>query len=105
AVRKRYATPLEVYNGLRQQRDEAARGEHRPLGEVLLDAGPLTPWELEDVLLTLADLASGSTRSGETPSDAIALDPTFRSTGPSAETARSFPRAIATRAVKTTARP
>src|SRR5581483_3353200 len=57
AVRKRYATPLEVYNGLRQQRDEAARGEHRPLGEVLLDAGPLTPWELEDVLLTLADLA------------------------------------------------
>jgi CBS domain-containing protein len=74
AVRKNYVTSLQVFWALQQQRDEdAVGGPHRRLGDVLLDQDWLSPWELEDVLVTLADLASGSFRSGETPSDAIPL--------------------------------
>jgi len=73
AVRKGYVSAKRLYLALVQQRDDALWSWHRLVGEILLDLGWLSPWELEDVLVTLADLASGSSRSGETPSEAFAV--------------------------------
>jgi CBS domain-containing protein len=75
-VRKGYTTALQVYRALQEQRDEDAHwAPHRRLGEILLDHGWLAPWEREDVIVTLADLAAGSSRSGDTPSEPIPLRP------------------------------
>lgn len=68
AVRKGYVSAMQLYRALLAQRDAS---RHRPIGEVLVERGHLSPWELEDVLVTLADLGSGSSRTGETPSDAF----------------------------------
>jgi CBS domain-containing protein len=79
AVRKRYIDGEQLHEALVQQRQEdAARLPHRRVGEILLEMGWLSPWELEDVLLTLADLASGSSRTGDTPSEAFAVGAELR---------------------------
>jgi CBS domain-containing protein len=70
AVRKGYVTPIQLFGCLQLQRDEDLSGmPHRPIGEILADQGYLAAWELEDVRVTLAELASGSARTGETPCD------------------------------------
>lgn len=76
AVAKAYASPAQVYDSLIDQRDEVQNGaQRRLLGEVMVEKCRLTPWELEDVLVTAAELAAGSLRSGATPSDAIPVGP------------------------------
>jgi CBS domain-containing protein len=74
AVRKRYIDAARLHEALERQRDEDAAGlAHRLLGEILLHEGWLSPWELEDVLMTKGDLDSGSLRTGDTPSQAFAI--------------------------------
>jgi CBS domain-containing protein len=76
AVWKGYVTPLQLLFALQQQRDEDATGfPHRMVGEILVDRGWLAPWELEDLVVSLAELGYSSTRTGETPSEAIPLRP------------------------------
>lgn len=72
AVRKGYVTPGDLERALGAQRDV---GRDRLVGEILLERGLLSPWEVEDVLITLADLAAGSTRSGETPCEPFMVGP------------------------------
>jgi hypothetical protein len=72
AAAKRYVTADDVAAALAQQRvEDAAGSSHRLVGEIMLESGCLSPWELEDVVATLADLASGSCVTGDTPSEAI----------------------------------
>lgn len=72
AIWKGYVTPLQVFVALQEQRDDDAAGRpHRYVGDVLVERGWLSPWELEDVLVSMADVSYSQTRTGHTPSDAI----------------------------------
>ncbi len=76
AVAKGYASAAQVYESLIDQRDETLHGaQRRPMGEIMVEKCRLTPWELEDVLVTAAELAAGSLRTGATPSEAIPVGP------------------------------
>lgn len=76
AVRKGYVTPAQLYRALQTQRDEdAAPFSHRLLGDVLVKRGHMSPWAVEDVVTTLADLSAGVNRTGETPSEAFPVGP------------------------------
>jgi CBS domain-containing protein len=94
AIAKGYASPAQVFESLVDQRDEVVSGgSRRLLGDIMIDHCRLTPWELEDVLVTAAELAAGSLRSGETPAEAFAVGPDLY--GGSELYARSYRRTIA----------
>jgi CBS domain-containing protein len=77
AIGKGYASPLQVYESLIDQRDEvASSGKKRPLGEIMVEKCRLTPEELQDILVTAGELAARSLRSS-----AVAR-PTPRERGP-----------------------
>ncbi|MBI3725627.1 CBS domain-containing protein [bacterium] len=98
-MRKGYVAPIEVFHALVQQRDQEASGkERRLIGEVLVDRGWLSPWELEDVLVTAADLGY-SNRTGETPSDAIPVGRRLHSSGPPQKIARKLGARLTVREV------
>jgi CBS domain-containing protein len=70
AIAKGYASPLQIWDSLDDQRHEVlAGGPRRLIGDILVETCRLTPWELEDVLITAAELAAGSLRTGATPAD------------------------------------
>jgi CBS domain-containing protein len=70
AIAKGYASPLQVWESLLDQKDELRAGaQRRLLGDIMVETCRLTPWELEDVLITAAELAAGSLRSGATPAE------------------------------------
>ena len=76
AVAKGYSSPAQVYESLIEQRDEVIHGaQRRPLGEIMVEKCRLTPWELEDILVTAAELAAGSLRSGTTPAEGFQVGP------------------------------
>ena len=76
AVAKGYSSPAQVYESLVEQRDEVVHGaQRRPLGEIMVEKCRLTPWELEDILVTAAELAAGSLRSGATPAEPFEVGP------------------------------
>ncbi|HZV03245.1 MAG TPA: hypothetical protein VFF73_41455 [Planctomycetota bacterium] len=75
-VAKGYASPAQVFESLIDQRDEVVAGAPRRLfGDIMVDHCRLTPWELEDVLVTAAELAAGFLRTGETPCEPFAVGP------------------------------
>jgi CBS domain-containing protein len=101
AIGKGYASPLQVYESLIEQRDEVASGvQRRLLGDIMVDRCRVTPWELEDVLITAAELAAGSLRSGNTPHGGFYVADAFGD-----DTARSFRRDVVATTKRTTVRP
>lgn len=95
AVRKGYLHRRDLERALREQRVLEESGRSRDLGEVLVERGYLSPWELEDVILTLADLLCGVDRTGETPSEALPLRLDRGPDPGDASLARSYPRSVA----------
>jgi CBS domain-containing protein len=70
AVRKGYVSAVHLFGCLQLQRDEDMAGlPHRPIGEILLDKGYITAWELEHVRVSLVDLELSDLHSGETPAE------------------------------------
>jgi hypothetical protein len=56
AVRKGYISPVQLFRCLQLQRDEDMAGlAHRLIGEIMVDQGYLSPWELEDVISSMVD--------------------------------------------------
>jgi hypothetical protein len=56
AVRKGYVTPVQLFRCLQLQRDEDMAGlAHRLIGEIMVDQGYLSAWELEDVISSMVD--------------------------------------------------
>lgn len=56
-VQKGYVTPVQLFRCLQQQRDEDMAGlPHRLIGEIMVDQGYLTVFELEDVISTMVEL-------------------------------------------------
>ncbi|MBI3724362.1 hypothetical protein HY251_10480, partial [bacterium] len=70
AVRMGYIPQFQLFVSLQAQRDEVLAGEpRRPLGEILVETGRLTPRERDDVLRTLREL-EGSRAAGRKTADA-----------------------------------
>ena len=101
AIGKGYASPLQVYESLVEQRDEVVSGgQRRLMGDIMVDRCRLTPWELEDILITAAELAAGSLRSGNTPHGGFYVADAFGD-----DTARSFRRDVVATTKRVTPRP
>ncbi len=57
AVQKGYVSAVQLFRCLQRQRDEDTAGlPHRLIGEIMVDLGHLSAWELEDVVSTMVDL-------------------------------------------------
>ena len=54
AVRKGFITPSQLDEALAiQAKESSGEGQHRLLGQILLDIGALTPSQIDDVLETM----------------------------------------------------
>ncbi len=70
AVQMGFVSPVQLFNALKQQRDEDAHGqEHRLVGEILVDQGHLTAAQCELVIARMVEGGYSDYKTGLTPPD------------------------------------